>query len=320
MIEVLTEKKVVGAAAGDHHTAVWTDDGELFTFGAGGSGRLGHGGLQRELVPRLVAALTENQVIGAAAGSTHTVVWTEAGELFTFGYGVYGNLGHGGEHDELVPKLVEALTEKKVIGASAADTHTVVWTEAGELFTFGWGDSGKLGHGGEQHESVPRLVEALAGKKVIGASAGYSHTVVWTDEGELFTFGDGKYGELGHGGQQNEVVPRLVEALAGKKVVGAAAGVLYTVVWTEAGELFTFGDGGHGSLGHGGQQNELVPRLVEALAGKKVIGASAGYFHTAVWTDTGDILTFGDGNSGALGHGGEECEPVPRLVEAMLGA
>ena len=38
-------------------------------------------------------------------------------------------------------------------------------------------------------ELVPRLVEALAGKKVIGASAGYDHTVVWTEEKEPFTFG-----------------------------------------------------------------------------------------------------------------------------------
>jgi len=27
-----------------------------------------------------------------------------------------------------------------------------------------------------------------------------------------------------------------------------------------------------------------VPRLVEALAGKKVIGAAVGSYHTAVWT------------------------------------
>ena len=36
---------------------------------------------------------------------------------------------------------------------------------------------------------------------------------VWTEEGELFTFGNGNYGVLGHGGTQNEYVPRLVEAL-----------------------------------------------------------------------------------------------------------
>jgi len=53
--------------------------------------------------------------------------------------------------------------------------------------------------------------------------------------------------------------------LAGRKVIGASAGELHTAAWTEAGEAFTFGAGDNGILGHGGEENELVPRLVEAL-------------------------------------------------------
>jgi len=49
--------------------------------------------------------------------------------------------------------------------------------------------------------------------------------------------------------------------------------------------LFTFGCGGSGKLGHGGQQDELVPRLIEALAGKTVIGASSGRGDTVVPLD-----------------------------------
>ena len=69
------------------------------------------------------------------------------------------------------------MSRKKVVGVSTGQKHTTVWTDAGELFTFGSEDYWKLGHGGTQHESVPRLVEALAGKKAIGA-AGYPHGCV----------------------------------------------------------------------------------------------------------------------------------------------
>ena len=65
-----------------------------------------------------------------------------------------------------------------MIGAAAGHAHTAVWTDDGELFTFGWGGRGNLGHGWEQHELVPRLVEALAGKRVIDGSTGCTHTVV----------------------------------------------------------------------------------------------------------------------------------------------
>jgi len=54
-------------------------------------------------------------------------------------------LGHGGQHQELMPRLVEALAGKQVVGASQ-DMHTAVWTQTGRLFTFAKGDCGKLGH------------------------------------------------------------------------------------------------------------------------------------------------------------------------------
>jgi len=66
---------------------------------------------------------------------------------------------------------------------------------------------------------------------------------------------------LDHGGEGTELVPILVEALAGKKVIGAATGSFHTAAWTQAGELFTFGEGLYGHLSHGGIQNVLVPRL-----------------------------------------------------------
>jgi len=77
------------------------------------------------------------------------------------------------------------------------------------------------------------------------------------------------------GGTQNELVPRLVQGLAGKKVIGAAAGADHTVVWTDAGEVFTFGLGFNGQLGHGrddhdGGEDELVPRLVVSFGDAEV--------------------------------------------------
>ena len=67
--------------------------------------------------------------------------------------------------------LVEdALTGKKVVGASAGEHHTAAWTDAGELFTCGSAFFGKLGHEGQDYHScqrVPMLVEALEGKKVV---------------------------------------------------------------------------------------------------------------------------------------------------------
>ena len=175
--------------------------------------------------------------------------------------------------------------------------------------------SGALGHGGNNHQSVPRLVEALAGEKVIGGAGGLQHSVVFTEAGELFTFGWGQYWKLGHGGDDDEWVPRLVQGeWAGKKVAGVAAGGCHTVVFTEAGDLYTFGDGRHGRLGHGGTDDESVPRLVEGLAGQRVVSATAGENFTAVATERGEVFCFG--RLGGYAHWPEHHTPV--LVRSLL--
>jgi alpha-tubulin suppressor-like RCC1 family protein len=92
----------------------------------------------------------------------------------------------------------------------------------------------------------------LVGKRVVGVAAGSDHMVVWTDEGKAYSFGYGECSQLGHGGNEDELVPRLSEGvLVGKRVVGVAAGDAQTVVWTDEGKAYSFGSGGYGKLGHG---------------------------------------------------------------------
>jgi alpha-tubulin suppressor-like RCC1 family protein len=106
-------------------------------------------------------------------------------------------------------------------------------------------------------------VHGLMGSHVTGVAAGSYHTLVCTAEGQLYTFGNSNHGQLGHGGQENERAPRLVQGLVGKKVVGLAAGIcLHSVVWTDAGEVYSFGSGLNGRLGHGDAESVSVPRAL----------------------------------------------------------
>ena len=57
------------------------------------------------------------------------------------------------------------------------------------------------------------------------------------------------------------------------------AGVFHTVVMTDERQAYSFGDGGYGQLGHGDEENEYVPRLME--------GVVPGYERTLVCTDEG---------------------------------
>jgi hypothetical protein len=149
-----------------------------------------------------------------------------------------------------------------VLGISVGFRHTVACTVKG-VYTFGMGAYGELGHGerSDYRGSLPRRVQALTGRTVVGAAANEAHTVVWTATGELYTCGRGLQGRLGLGvragsggqetptplilplsplllgRQENELEPMRVEALVEEWVVGAAAGKEFTVVWTRGGPL-----------------------------------------------------------------------------------
>ena len=273
---------VVQAVCGGAHTVVLTDDGDVFTFGWGGHGQLGHGDLDREYTPRRVEALKGKHVVQVAAGEHHTVALTKDGDVFTFGSAEDGMLGHGLEEgDAFVPRRVEALQGRHVVHVAVGEHHTVALTKYGEVFTFGRGGHGALGHGDDMDQMTPRRVDSFLGRHVIQIAAGGGHTAAVTDDGEMFTFGWGRFWQLGHGeGIGEELRPRRVDALAGKRVVQVAAGDAYYAVITSNGEVFTFGSGEFGQLGHGLHLGEPVPRRVDALCGRHTVMVSAGIAHT----------------------------------------
>ena len=71
---------------------------------------------------------------------------------------------------------------------ACGDVHTVGVTPTGDLYAWGLGDSGQLGHGNEGTINKPKIVTCLAGKKVVHAACGNYHTAVVTSDGELYTW------------------------------------------------------------------------------------------------------------------------------------
>ena len=112
---------------------------------------------------------------------------------------------------------------------------------------------------------------------------------------------------MGHGDQQNQLLPKKVEALVGQRVVAVSAGTAVSLAITADGAVWSWGDGGLGKLGHGDAQIQLLPKKIEAFAGQRVVAVSAGYNHSLSITADGAVFTWGKGEDGCLGHG-ETCE------------
>ena len=90
------QSKVMAAATGEYHSAAVGEDGALFVWGSGADGQLGTGDTASRLAPTRVAGLPA-PVRQVAAGSNHTGIVTEAGDLLMCGGGEYGHLRLGDE-------------------------------------------------------------------------------------------------------------------------------------------------------------------------------------------------------------------------------
>ena len=98
-----------------------------------------------------------------------------------------------------------------------------------------------------------------------------------------------------------------------------AAGGFHSLVLLEDGKVVSFGNGGCGQLGHGNEEHQLAPKEIEALRGRQVTQVSGGRHHSLVLLEDGEVLSFGDGEGGRLGHGDHEVQCTPKAIEALRG-
>ena len=108
----------------------------------------------------------------------------------------------------------------------------------------------------------------------------------------VFTWGRGEDGQLGLGDTSDQDEPTYVDALRGVGVRQIACGSGHTVVLSTEGEVYTWGRGDDGRLGHGDNGWKYVPRMTRSLAGQVVTQVTCGSYHTAAVTGNGDLYTW----------------------------
>ncbi|XP_008778209.1 uncharacterized protein LOC103698035 [Phoenix dactylifera] len=275
---------------------------EVFSWGSGTNYQLGTGNAHIQKLPCKVDALQGSYIKIIAASKFHSVAVGSNGELYTWGFGRGGRLGHpdfdihSGQAAVITPRQVTlGLGSRQVKSIAAAKHHTVIATESGEVFTWGSNREGQLGYTSVDTQPTPRRVSSLK-VKIIAVAAANKHTAAVAESGEVYTWGCNKEGQLGYGtsNSASNYTPRMVEYLKGKVFRGVSAAKSHTIVLGADGEVFTWG-------------HRLVTpkRVVIARSIKKsgstslkfhrmerlhVISVAAGMIHSTVLTDDGALF------------------------------
>lgn len=309
-------------AINDSHSALITLDArQLLVWGSAQYGRLGDSAPHQDQptdgggggdetggqahVPRPVASLAQHRVRKVALGPHHTLALLANGELYAFGTNECCQLGTGGERTmtNTVPRRLDALQRERVTDVSVGYSTNLALTADGKVFSFGEGYGGGLGHGDEEDQPVPKLLAGLQGKFIVAVAAGfYDHNLALAGDGTVYSFGGCKYGELGHGVDQMEATtPRAIEALRGVHIVAIAAGDYHCLALSDTGDVYSWGLGKAGQLGHGDRASQSAPKRVDALGGICIEQIAAGENHSLALADDGRLFGFGRANVGQLG-------------------
>ena len=109
-------------------------------------------------------------------------------------------------------------------------------------------------------QCVPKIIDELKGRKIISVDAGHRHSVCIDSEYNLYTWGSGTGGCLGHGDLLGRPFPVLVSqlALSGVGVARASAGVDTTMCVTRGGDVYSWGKSKHGRIGQGNEPGDIT--------------------------------------------------------------
>ena len=86
--------------------------------------------------------------------------------------------------------------------------HTLALAESGDIFTWGIGERGQLGHGDLENRKVPTPILELQGREVGWVAGGEAHSLACSRDGDsVWSWGAGHYGQLGIGGLDARLAP-----------------------------------------------------------------------------------------------------------------
>ncbi len=212
-------------------------------------------------------AAREGNLIQIAAGRTHMLGINKNERVHGVGNNSFGQLSVFGK-------------ATKAVAAGHDSSYAI--DENGKLFAWGNNYAGQLGIGSTAlMQKTPTEVRGMT--DVVAVSAGAEHALAQTDSGDVYAWGDNRYGQLGT--QNSDTVsgvnaPVLVTALSGKGVVSVTAGKYTSYAVCSDGSLYAWGMNYAGQLGNGDNalDNKDVPILI-SVPDQKVLAVSAGGGH-----------------------------------------
>lgn len=130
----------------------------------------------------------------------------------------------------------------------------------------------------------------------------------WTltcGSGTIYVWGHNHRGQLGGVEGTRVRLPTPCEALSALRPVQLVGGEQTLLAVSADGKVYATGYGAGGRLGIGGLDSVTTPTLLESIQHIfiKKVAVNSGGKHCLALSAEGDVLSWGEGDDGKLGHG-----------------
>ncbi|OQS04948.1 regulator of chromosome condensation (RCC1) [Thraustotheca clavata] len=307
-------------AAGENHALAVTEFGDVYSWGRGNDGELGHGDRESMKIPKKIKGLEDQIIKSVACGNVHSLATTISGQVYMWGL----------LHDPTAPDEEEMRENNDAMGmlhgiSSVAQPNTEI-DEAPELHFFerivrdaearfaeGENEVTDFEQGMTKvslfrsRQLVPRLCTSLVGRVITKVAAGFGHSIVIDSFGQAYSCGYNDNGQLGLNHVQIEPEFVKIEAFNGKFVKDIACGqqhnlalVVESPVEGSFARCYSWGLGAFGQLGLGTRRSILAPEEITFLQ-NSVVSIATGSHHSVAVDVEGFVYTWGHSEYGQHG-------------------
>jgi hypothetical protein len=128
-------------------------------------------------------------------GSQHTIIVDDQNDVYAMGLGDLGQLGLNNRHSYTTPKLIESM---EGILAHGEQSHGLASAK---------GNKGATSLQPRQSSTIISLNSRVV---ILDICCGRDHTLIRTNTGRVYSWGDNRRGQLGHSDFESSAVPRIV--------------------------------------------------------------------------------------------------------------
>lgn len=253
---------------GNHHMGVVTEEGELFTWGFYNNAQLGHSqelleqklDLHKTTVRSSIEQIVKRptKVVGVKDAKKilckykNTFYINRNGKLFVVGSTEKGVNGNGRKRENISSfEEIKIEGEPELVDIRGGNSFCIALDKQGRLYSWGYNNYGQLGNEDQLIQYQPKQVHSLLHTKIKKVACGEYFVLALDEKGKVFSWGNGNFGQLGHGTKEDLKQPTLLKF--DQKIVDISCGDSHSAILTESGEVFCFGNGKDGLIGRGDQ-------------------------------------------------------------------